>query len=180
MRTASSKAFIIKGLLSLGLLAVLAFALSSVAFSGASFTSVSQNPINQVAAGSLLHVNDQDGRLMIDAGGLVPDTSRAGTLTLTATGSLTGQYSLSASGLTDTPSSPRLSDALTLTIEDLTTSTTLYEGSVSGFSSKDLGAIAPGGARSIRVTLTYPPGTNDAALQGATMTLGLRVTGVTS
>ena len=53
---------------------------------------------------------------------------------------------LSASGLVDTPSSPRLSDALAMTVEDGTTGATLYDGPVSGFSSADLGVIAPGEA----------------------------------
>ena len=89
------------------------------------------------------------------------------------------RFTLSASGLTDTPGAPRLSDALTLTVEDVTgTATTLYQGSVAAFSAVDLGTISPGDARSYSFTLAYPEGTADAALQGAAMTLGLRITGV--
>ena len=77
------------------------------------------------------------------------------------------------------PAVPQLSDTLVLTVQDVTgTATTLDPGSVSLLLRGDLGTIAPGAARSYRLTLSYPAGTDNAALQGATMTLALQVTGV--
>jgi hypothetical protein len=66
-----------------------------------------------------------------------------------------------------------------MTIVDETHGTSLYRGPVSGFSSVDLGIIGPGDARSYSLTLSYPEGDVDARLQGATLTLALRVAGVT-
>ena len=179
MSSMSSMSRIHKGLLSLVVLALLAFTLKAVVFSGASFTASSVNPATVFTAGILSHTNDQDGVVMIAASGLVPGASSTGSLGLTDGGNVPGRFTLSASGLTDTPGAPRLSDALTLTVEDVTgTATTLYQGSVAAFSAVDLGTISPGDARSYSFTLAYPEGTADAALQGAAMTLGLRITGV--
>jgi hypothetical protein len=168
-----------RGFLSLVVLAGLAFTLHAVAFSGAAFTAGSNNPVNVFVAGSLSHANDQDGRLMIRASALLPGTSTAGTMTLTATGSLGGVYRLTSAGLVNTPATPRLSDAVTLTVEDTTGAPrTLYTGSVSAFIAVSLGTIAPGAARTYRLTLAYPAGSIDASLQGAALTLSLLVTGV--
>ena len=178
MSTTSSTTWIRRGLLSLVVLAVLAFTLQAVVFSGASFTASSVSPANVFTAGILSHTNDQNGRVVIAAGGLAPGMSRVGTLTLLGTGTVPGAFTLSASNLSDTPGNPRLSDTLTLTVEDVTASATLYDGPVSGFSTADLGTIAPGVSHSYGFTLAYPGGTADAALQGAAMSLGLRITGV--
>jgi hypothetical protein len=167
-------------LLSLVVLALLAFTLHSLASSGASFAVGSVNPANVFVAGSLLHTNSKNGQVMIVAGGLEPGMISEGTMTLKGTGSVTGAFSLDASSLVNVPSSPELSDTLDLTIEDITgTPDTLYDDSVSGFASAELGDIAPGAVRTYRITLEYPAGPNDAALQGATMTLALQVLGVT-
>ena len=166
--------------ISLVVLALLAFTLQSLVFSGASFTAHSVNPANVFTAGSLTHSNDQEGTLMIAAAGLAPGASAVGTLTLTGTGTVAGAFTLSAAGLTDTPDVPRLSDVLTLTVEDVAATAMLYEGPVSAFSAVALGTITPGVARTYRFTLAYPPGTAEAALQGATTTLGLRIVGASS
>jgi hypothetical protein len=167
-----------RGLLSLVVLAGLAFTLHAVAFSGAAFTTSSASPVNVFVAGSLSHTNDQDGRLLIRASDLLPGTSTAGTMTLTATGSLSGVFTLRKANLVNTPATPRLSDVVTLTVEDITgTPRTLYGGSVSAFTAVSLSTIAPSTARTYRLTLAFPAGTMDASLQGAALTLSLLVTG---
>ena len=179
MSTSNRPTSIWRGFLSLVVLAGLAFTLHAVAFSGAAFTTSSASPVNVFVAGSLSHTNDQDGALMIRASDLLPGTSTAGTMTLTATGSLSGAFTLSATNLVNTPTAPRLSDVITLTVEDITgTPSTLYAGSVSTFAAVSLGTIAPTTARTYRLTLAYPAGTIDASLQGAALTLSLLVTGV--
>jgi hypothetical protein len=177
-----------RALLTLVVLAVLAFTLQSLRTSGASYAAGSVNPANVFVAGSLLHVNDQNGQVMIVAPGLAPGDSSVGTMTLTGTGTVTGLFTLTASSLVDVPASPAgpaLSGTLDLTIEDITgTPATLFDDTVADFVSAadppDLGSIAPGESRQYRITLRYPDGTNDSALQGATMTLVMQVSGVSS
>jgi hypothetical protein len=176
----ATRGWIVKGLLSLGVLAVLSLSLNSLVFSSASLTAPGATGYASFTAGALGHLNSQNGRLVIDAGGLVPGDSVSGAMVLTGTGDVPGSYTLSASGLTDTSTSPRLADTLVLSIRDTTAGRTLYDGAASGFSSVALGSISPGESHGYSVTLTYPDGTNDSRLQGATMVLGLRVVGVSS
>jgi hypothetical protein len=170
-----------RGLLSLVVLASLAFTLNRVAFSGASYATGSASPASVFVAGSLSHTNDQDGRAVIEASGLVPGMSSIGTMKLTGSGTVSGAYTLSAESLTDTPAAAKLSNVLTLKIIDITgAETVLYEGSVSAFSTVALGAIAPGGLRTYRITLAYPAGANKASLQGAATALSMKITGETT
>ena len=180
MSAASRQSTIRRVLLSLVVFALLAFALQSLRASGASYAAGSVNSANVFVAGDLAHANDKNGQVMIVANGLEPGASRQGTMTLTGTGTVAGAFTLSASSLVDVPAIPALSGELDLTIEDITgTPTTLFdEGAVSDFDSAPLGTIAPGATRTYRITLTYPDGTNDSALQGATMTLVMQVSGV--
>jgi len=128
--------------------------------------------------GTLLHSNSQDGSVVIAASNMAPGDSSVGTMTITGGGTVAGRYTLAATGLVDVPSSPSLSDALKLTVEDRTgTPVTLYSGPMSGFSSVSMGTIAVGATRTYRLTLAYPAGTNAAALQGASSSLALGVTG---
>jgi hypothetical protein len=179
--TASCTTWIKRGLLSLVVLAVLAFTLQATVLSGASFTAGSANPGAIFFTGTLMHTNDVSGVFAVDASDLVPGASQTGVMLLKGTGTVAARYTLSSTGLTDTPVSPALSGVLTLRVEDVTAApVTLYNGSVAGFSSADLGSIAAGSTRSYRLTLAYPAGANSAGLQGAAMTLDLDVTGATS
>jgi hypothetical protein len=179
MGTASHLTRIRRGTLSLAILALLAFTLGSVAFSGASYTSVSANPANVVVTGALLHSNSQDGLVAIAADGLAPGDSSVGTMTITGAGTVGGAYTLSVSDLVDTPATPRLSDALTLTVQDVSGAPqTLYSGAVSALPDVSLGSIGAGASRVYRLTVAYPAGTARAELQGSSLTLGLRITGV--
>jgi len=168
-----------RSLLSLVVLALAAFTLATVSFSGASFVAPSADPANVFTTGTLLHSNSMDGGVVIDAGDMAPGDQSAGTMMLTGAGDLSGVYALTASGLTNVPASPRLSDALCLTVEDITAAPqTLFTGTVSSFSGVALGTIPAGATRTYRLTLSYPAGTNVAALQGASMSVALGVTGV--
>jgi len=168
-----------RSLLSLVVLALLALTLRSVDFSGASYVAASANPTNLFTTGTLLHANSRDGSVVITAGDMAPGDSATGTMTLTGSGTLTGVYTLTTSDLSDMPDSPRLSDALRLTVEDVTAAPqTLFSGPVSSFAGISLGTIASGSSRTYRLTLSYPVGTNQAALQGASMSATLGVTGV--
>lgn len=166
-------------LLTLVVLAVLAFTLQSLRTSGASFVAASANPSNVFVAGTLSHGNNRNNQVMIAASGLEPGGSKVGTMTLTGTGDVSGDYALSTLSLVDTPADPPLSGTLWLTIEDTTgTSDTLYDDLVSELDTVPLGTIAPGETRSYTVTLAYPDGPADGTLQGASMALTLQVSGV--
>lgn len=164
-------------LLTLVVLAVLAFTLQSLRTSGASFAAASSNPSNVLIAGSLGHINNRNGQVLITMGGMAPGASKEGTMTLTGTGDLPGAYTLSAANLVDTPAWPGLSGTLWLTVEDTGAGDILYDDAVSEFDSIDLGAIAPSTTNSYLVTLAYPDGPTNGAVQGATMSLTLQVSG---
>ena len=169
-----------KALLSLVVLTLLAVALQSLGFSDASFTAGSANPANVFAAGTLSHTNSKAGQVVLDASYLRPGVSKNGSLAITGSGTLTGTYTLSKASLVDTPSASGLSNTLTLTVQDVTSgATTLYSGTVAGFTSCALGSIAPGATRTYRFTVLYPAAGANAALEGATMALRLTFTGVT-
>ena len=179
MSTASYRTWIWRGLLSLVVVTALAFTLHALAFSGASFIASSASPADVFVTGILANTNAQNGLVAVNASGLVPGASGAGTMKLTSTGNVPGDFTLSTSNLTNTPVTPRLSDVLTLKVEDITgTAATLYQGPVSSFSSASLGTITAGASRTYRVTLAYPAVTDNASLQGAAMTVALRITGV--
>ena len=174
-RTKAKKAF-----LTLVVLALLAVALQSLVFSGANFTSSSRNPGNALTAGTLSHVNSRDGQVVLSAANLRPGQSQNGSLTITGGGDFSALYTISKVSLTDTPASPALSAALTLTIDDMTTGVAVQEwsGAASTFSSVIIDIIAPGATRTYRFTLTYPTAKAVPALQGASMALRLQFTGV--
>ena len=171
-----------KALLSLLVLAALGVALQSVVFSGASFTGGSSNLGNVFLAGTLAHVNSKAGTVVLDAANLRPGQSKSRTLTITGTGSLPGAYTLRpATPVVDTPASPKLSNALVLTIQDATTGATLYNGPVAAFASTSPAiSIGPDVTHTLQFTLTYPSTPVDPALQGATMSLTIQVTGVST
>lgn len=167
------------GLLALCVIALLAFTLHSLRLSDASFAAATANPTNVFVSGTLAHVNDHDGQIVVTASGMEPGDSAEGTLTLTGAGSLAGDYSLTPSSLRDVPAAPALSGMLLLTVEDTTgAAVTLYDGTAADFDVAALGSIGPGASRSYRIALEYPDGPNDGSLQGATMNLVLQVTEV--
>jgi hypothetical protein len=169
------------GLLGLVVLALLTFTLHSLRLSDASFAAASGSKSNVFITGTFGHIDNQSGVVMINVSGLEPGMSFDEVMTLTGTGDGAGDYTLTPSSLVNTRISPALSDELILTIEDITAGTTLYDDDVTTFMTADppdLGTIAPAGSRSYRVTVSYPDGPNDSRLQGASMTLGLQVTGV--
>jgi len=169
-----------KALLSLVVLALLAVALQSLVFSDASFTAGSANPANVFTAGSLSHTNSKAGMVIVDASNLRPGVSKEGTVTITGTGTLTGQYTLRKGAVVDNPVNPGLSKTLVLFIQQTGVATPLYNNRVDLMpATVDLGAIAPGASRTYLVRLTYPTAGANTALQGASMTLPLQFTGVT-
>jgi hypothetical protein len=169
-----------KTFLTLVVLALLAVALQSLVFSGANFTSSSRNPGNAFIAGTLSQVNSKNGQVVLNAANLRPGQSQNGSLTITGGGDFSALYTISKVSLSDTPASPALSGALTLTIDDMTTGAAVQEwtGRAGSFAAVTVDTIAPAATRTYRFTLTYPTTNAVPALQGASTALRLQFTGV--
>ena len=162
-------------LITLTTLALLTVALRATVFTDAAFSFRSVNSSNQVTAASLAFTNDKDGAIIVNAAGLRPGKSQAGTATLTIAGTAAGRYTLSRTSLTDLPSGTQLSATLTLLVEDITgTATTLYSGTVAAFSSISLGSLSPGAQKVYRFTVSFPLAGANPVLQGASTSLALR------
>src|ERR1700754_1810172 len=82
-------------------LVLVAVAVAVAVFATATFTSSSANAGNVVATGDLKVGNSQSGAILT-ASGLVPGDSATGTVTISNTGSSSGNFSLTTSHLQDT------------------------------------------------------------------------------
>ncbi len=100
------------------------------------------------------------------------------TLTLTNAGTVPGDVGVEGVGLSDIPATPALSEALTLTFTDVASGVDLWSGTMGALTTASLDTLAPGDSRQYRVTVAYPAGATDPALQGAQTTLTLRFSGV--
>lgn len=170
------------GLLALVVIALLAFTLHSLRLSDASFAAKSTSASNVFITGTLGHGNIDDGRMVINKTGMEPGSSDTYTVTLTGTGNVPGDYSLSVASVANNPNTAALSAQLVLTVDDLSAGTTVWDDTIAELQTADplpdLGTIAPGEIHKYDVTLSYPGGTDDGTLQGASMTAVLQVTGV--
>jgi hypothetical protein len=168
-----------RGLVRLALwVAAIVILTNTVVFSSASFTSSSTNPGNVFNGGTLLLLNSGDGQLIVSALALCPGQSRQATLTLTNAGTVQGDVTVEGVGLSDVPATPALSSVLTLTFTDVASGTDLWSGTMGALTTAPLDTLAPGASREYRVTVAYPAGATDPALQGAQTALTLRFSGV--
>lgn len=153
-------------------LAALALAANGVLVSGANLGTQTSNPVS-AGSGILRMTNPKAGTAILSASGLRPGDTRSATLSISNDGSVGGGYQLSASGLTDAPSSPALSQTLDLTIDDITgaSPTNVYDGTLGSFSQSSLGSFAAGESRTYRFTLSWPSTSTDPSLQGAQTSL---------
>jgi spore coat-associated protein N len=124
--------------------------------------------------------NSKNGVAILTATGMLPGTTRSGTVTLTNSGSVDADFTLDKARLVDTPGphGGLLSRALDLRIEHVTgaTSTTLYLGKLATMGQIRLGEFRKRTSRSYRFTVTLPDGgpppsptTGDNAYQGSSM-----------
>ena len=183
--SASRRAFWVRsGLLALAVFALLGFTLHSLRLSDASFTTASANASNVFIAGSLGHVNNRSGQIVVAGVSMEPgDVTIPATMTLTGTGTVAGDYTLSVANLTNTSHTALLSDELVLTVDDVTgPRTTVWDDTLGNLQAEpdppDLGTIAPLQTRSYEITLSYPDGPNEGSLQGSSTTVVLQITGV--
>ena len=111
--------------------------------SGATFTSTTANTISSVTSGTLTHTNSKSDKAILNLTNIKPGDVVNGSLTITNTGSLPADFSLTEVSSTNGFSDPYL----TLTITNNTTKTSVYSGSFGGLvdgAKTPLGSVAPG------------------------------------
>jgi spore coat-associated protein N len=128
------------------------------------------------ASGALAHTNSAAGGAVITAHGLMPGQATSGTLTLGNTGEAAGLLVLARTSIHDQPGpyAGRLSDVLTLLIEDIskTTPREVFYGEVGGLERVALDALPGGEQRTYRSTVEFPdtgPGGADNEYMGSSV-----------
>jgi spore coat-associated protein N len=102
----------------LGALATVLAAAGLTVASGADFTAQSANPANTFTTGTLSMSNSADNTAVLTASNLRPGDSSSGTVDIANTGSLSGAFTLTRSGLTDTDTANPLSAKLNVVVDD--------------------------------------------------------------
>lgn len=111
--------------------------------SGATFTSTSANTISSVTSGTLSQSNSKADKAILNLTNIKPGDTVNGALTITNTGSLAADFSLTETSSTTTFSDPYL----TLVITNTTTGTSVYSGTFGGLvdgAKTPLGTVAAG------------------------------------
>jgi hypothetical protein len=160
--------------------AALVLASAFLVGSGAVFTSSSANPSNVFTAGILTNTNNHSGSAILTASLMKPGDSQTGTVTISNTGNISGDFSVYAQKISSAPGTNGgdLYATLQLKIEDVTgTATTLWTGTMSSFSTLSLGNLATGASKSYRFTVTLPT-TAPSGAMNSTTTETLTFTGV--
>jgi hypothetical protein len=120
--------------------------------------------IERVAAatGALSLSNTREGAAIFTAAGMVPGQAVTGTLTLGNTGDQAGRLMLSRTRMSETPGpgGGRLSDVLTLRIDDVSDGAPreVLTGELGGLSTILLHDLAGGAQRTYRFTIAFPDG----------------------
>ncbi len=128
------------------------------------------------AAGALSITNSLDGQAILNASAMRPGESRVGQVTITNSGNIPGDFTLVASGVTDTGTPTPFSSVAQLLVQDVSNPAlpvTIYAGTLDSLAPTALGAFDAGETRVYRFTVTFPNGTpaHDNPLQGAKTTV---------
>ena len=120
-------------------------------------------PGETFASGVLSPSNSRDGSAILTAPAMKPGDTASGTVTIANSGDLAGEFSLSASNLTDAqgPNGGSLSQRLELEVVDVTepgAPATLYSGRLGDFDAQALGTWPGGAAHSYRFAVHFPEG----------------------
>jgi hypothetical protein len=102
----------------LAVLATVTTAVGVTVASGADFTATSANPANTFSAGTLTMTNSRADAAVLTAAGLRPGEAKDGTVDIANTGSLSGDFSVGRSTLSDSDSANPLSGKLNAVITD--------------------------------------------------------------
>jgi hypothetical protein len=135
--------------------------------SGANFNSSTSNAGGLIKSGTIKQTNSKNGQAILDVTDLAPGSTRNGTLDIKNSGDLDGTFSLTKSGLVDTPASPPFSGKLNLKVDDLgdpdctsscPATATKYDGTVGAMGAINLGVFHPAQTHRYRFTVTFPDG----------------------
>lgn len=102
----------------LGALALILVAIGVAVGSGANFTASSANPSNTFTTGTLTMSNSKEGAAILSASNIKPGDTATGTVDIENTGSLSGDFTLSRTDLTDSDGTNPLSAQLDLVVKD--------------------------------------------------------------
>lgn len=155
---------------------LLAIAVWTAAPSGASFTGALGEDPAAFGGGTLDLTLDAGATTPLDGAFMRPGQQRTSTVVLHNAGTVPATLHAGVRDLVDTPAAAALSRVLGLTIQDCGTSetcaapTTAYDGSLADMADADLGPIAAGGTRRLRVAVQWGATKNDPSRQGAAAT----------
>ena len=160
----------------LGALSALIAAVAVAVGSSASFTASSANPSNTFAAGTLSILNSKEGLAVLTASNMKPGDSATGTVDVQNSGSLSGAFTLSRSGIVDSDGSNPVSAKLDLVVKDCgpvatadcSTGTTKYSGKLGSLTSTSLGSFSANDKRKYEFSVSFPSGADDDDYQGDT------------
>ena len=146
--------------------------------SGATFSSQTDNTISSVTSGSLDHTNSKNNQAIFNLDNMKPGDTLNGTLTITNTGSLPANFSLTESSSVNPfgKVGATQDSNLSLSITNTTTNTQVYSGDFGGLvdgSATSLGEVAAGAANAYRFTVKLhgdTPNTDQAKTASALYT----------
>ena len=134
-------------------LVVIVVAVLVATFSFSLFTSSSANPGNAVGSGIMQVDNDQEGLAILTAENMLPGENASGQVSIQNVGDAEGDFTLSASNLTDTPATPAFSSVLTLVVTQ--DGTEIYNGLLSDFDQEDLGTWPADATHNFSFVVTF-------------------------
>jgi spore coat-associated protein N len=157
----------------LGALSALVAAVAVAVGSSASFTASSANPSNTFAAGTLSILNSKEGLAVLTASNMKPGDSATGTVDIENTGSLSGVFTLSRSGIVDSDGANPMSGMLDLVVKDcgdFSSGTPTcdvgdpvkYTGTIAAMGSTALGTFVAGEKHRYQFVVTFNSGAGNA------------------
>jgi spore coat-associated protein N len=157
----------------LGALIALVAAVAVAVGSSASFTASSANPSNTFAAGTLTILNSKEGLAVLTASNMKPGNSANGTVDVQNTGSLSGVFTLSRSGIVDSDAGNPMSAMLDLVVKDCgdfsggpptcdAGDPVKYTGTIAAMGSTALGTFAANEQHRYQFVVTFNSGANNA------------------
>jgi hypothetical protein len=161
------------------IIAGLATALAAVGVavgSGATFTSATANPTNTFTSGTFTHTNSKNGAAITTGSNMKPGDIKTGDVTITNTGSIAGNFTLTEANATNGFGAGDLH----LNVQDITTPaspTTVYNGDLGSAGSIALGNYPAGAAHTYRFTVTLDQNAPNSD-QGKSATADYRWTAV--
>ena len=110
------------------------------------------------ATGAVSLTDSRGGGAILSAQSLLPGQSVSGSVTLTNSGDSPASVSLTQSDLVDSPGpgGARLSNALLISVDDVTGGRRVYVGPLAVMPAIPLGTFPPGGAREFRFSASLP------------------------